>query len=305
MQATGCIARPVTEADYPAFRALLERGWPESAGYHVSILNHWARNWPDIVEAFETVLVVETPMGVAGYAGVKRQNAPYSTLPQALLDHFLVPDRPVGEAIAQLAEGIVAWARTQDFARVSFIMEPGETVQQEALRGLGFFPERIALLTYEFPHPPAHPAIRPMRPEEYPQVLEMGARIGEHVASYPGAVQQLDLEALIGLTERDYREYGANRPHCFLVAEHEGRLVGFLFAVYEPPNGGLLYDAYVLPEARRLGLYRALNYQGSEWLYEQGARYLVGYVHSENEGPLRFLEAWGFKPYFTAWEFNL
>lgn len=305
MPTTGCIARPATEADHPAFLALLERGWPDSTGYHVSILNRWKNEWPQILEGFEALLVVEAPTGLVGYAGLKREDAPYSFKSQVCVDHFLVPERPVETAIAQLAEAVVAWARTRDFVRVRFILEPGEATEAEALLGVGCFPELIAHVGYGFPHPPAHPAIRPMRPDEYPQVLELGARLAEHITSYAGALPQLGHQDLVAWADRTYRELGAERPHTFLVAEHEGKVAGFLFAVFQPPNGGFIYEVYVAPEARRQGLYRALSYQGSEWLYQQGARYLVEYVHVENEIPLRFLADWGFKPYFITWDRNL
>lgn len=305
MPVTACVARPATDADYPAFRALLDRGWPDSAGYHLSILNHYARNWPSVLSQYEAFLVLESGAGIVGYAGIKRQEASYSTLPQALVDHFPAPTGQLREALALMASALIDWARSQGFAKVTLTLEPHEQESQAALAGLGFFPDRVALLTQHFPHAPAHPAIRPMRPGEYSDIVRMGARLAEHIATYPGALQQLSLETHMALTDRAYREYGATRPHVFLVAEHEGRAVGFFYVVFEPPNGGLLYDVYVEPECRRMGFFRALSQAGGEWLYEQGARYLVTYVHSANTPSLTFFEQWGFARYFTAWDFNL
>lgn len=305
MQATGFRARVATQADYPAFQALLEQGWPGSAGYHVSILRHWSNHWPDILASYEAFLVLESPAGTVGYAGVKRQDASYSTLPQALVDHFVLPQADPGESLGQVARALIDWARLQGFAKVTLTLEPAEHAQRAALERLGFHPDRVALLSYHFPHPPAHPAIRPMRDGEYPRIVDMGARLAEHIASYPGSVQQLSLDTHQELTDKAYRDYGATRPHVFLVAEHEGRVVGFFYVVFEAPNGGLLYDVYVEPECRRMGFFRALSEQGSEWLYQLGARYLVTYVHSANTPSRTFFEGWGFKPYFTAWDFNL
>ncbi|MNL71196.1 putative acetyltransferase [compost metagenome] len=81
--------------------------------------------------------------------------------------------------------------------------------------------------------------------------------------------------------------------------------MGFVFAVVEPPDGGLIYDLYVTPAYRRQGIARALYRHGAGWLAEQGAQWLTLSVYALNRPAYTAYEQWGFFPFFVAWERNL
>lgn len=304
--ALDAIARPLEPRDHPAFLACLQRGWPGSNGYHAAVIKHWTSLWPDVAEQFSSLLVVETPRGVAGYAGMQGHAISYTEgLTHGLVDHFPEQALPPGEAIVALVQGLASWAKSAGHARLTLNLEPRETEVMEALRGIDCFPERAAMFGNRFPEGPEDPSIRLMRPEERKQAVEWGARIAEHLADFPGTLGKLDLETYIQLTEKAYQDYGATRPHSFFVAERDGRMVGYVFVVMDSENLGLLYDSWIEPEYRRSGIYRSLICRGSAWLKEQGATWLTASVFVENKPPFSFLTKEGFFPYFIAWELNL
>ncbi|HEY9898815.1 MAG TPA: GNAT family N-acetyltransferase [Pantanalinema sp.] len=289
----------------PRLMALLEAGHGGN-GYHAAVYQRWHAEWPQVLSEFEALLVVETPRGLAGFAGIQRHPIPYTEgLERALADHFLSPDLDPGEAIVALVDGLADWARERGFARVTLNMEPQEADLLSALAGAGGFPERVAMFTNRFPDEPLDPTIRPMRPEELDAVAAMGAEVAAYLATLSGSLPSPPREALVALTREGYRDYGATRPHAFFVAEREGRLVGFVFAVVEPPDGGLIYDLYVAPACRRQGIARALYRRAAGWLAEQGAEWLTLSVYALNRPAYAAYEQWGFFPFFVAWERNL
>lgn len=303
---TEIATRLMTAADHPAFTALLAVPWPDSNGYHSSVAERWGAAWPDILAEFEALLVVETSQGVAGYAGIQRHDIAYTGgMQRGLADHFLAGELEATEAMAALVLGLSAWCREQGLERLTLNMEPHEVELFAVLRSMGSFPERVAMFTAEFPNEPFDPTVRLMRPDERALVVEQGARIASALSAYPGSLVTFAFETFVELTERAYREYGATRPHAFFVAERDGRVVGFLFAVREGLDGGLIYDLYVEPEYRRQGISRSLYRRACAWLYDEGARWLTLSVYAENQPAYAAYAKWGFFPYFVAWEVNL
>ncbi|MNX71729.1 putative acetyltransferase [compost metagenome] len=297
--------RLATESDWPRLLALLAAGHGGN-GYHAAVYQRWHAEWPQVLSEFEAVLVVETPRGLAGFAGIQRHPIPYTAgLFRALADHFLAPDLDPGEAIVALVDGLAEWACERGFARVTLNMEPQEADLLAALAEAGGFPERVAMFTNRFPDEPLDPTVRPMRDEEADQVAAMGAEVAAYLATLPGSLPSPTGQALVDLTREGYEEYGATRPHAFFVAEREGRLVGFVFAVVEPPDGGLIYDLYVAPAYRRQGIARALYRHAAGWLMQQGAEWLTLSVYALNRPAYAAYEQWGFFPFFVAWERNL
>lgn len=300
------IARPVEPKDHAAFLEILGRGWEGSNGYHAAVVQHWLEKWPGVLEHFQDFFVVETPRGVAGFAGIQSHPIPCTDgLTHALLDHFLAREMPADEAVAALVRGLAPWARSHGHARLSLNLEPGELEVMTALRGIGCFPERAAMFSDRFSQGPADPGIRFMRPEERPQAIEWGARLAEYLADFPGSLGKLDFQTYVRLTEEAYRDFSATRAHTYFVAEREGRGVGFLFAAMESEGVGLLYDIWIEPEYRRQGIFHALTSRGSAWLREHGAQWLTASVFVDNKPSLAGFTKEGFFPYFIAWELNL
>lgn len=306
MVQTDIVARQVEEADHPRLLDILKAGWPGSNGYHSAVAERWVRDWPAMLRDFDAHVLVEADGVLVGFAGIQFHEIAYTGgLKRALADHFLSRERAMPEALGLLVRGIAGWARQQGAARLTLNMEPGEYMELEALRAEGMFPERAAMFTFDFPSESLDPRVRLMRPEERSQVVEMGARIAEFLSGFRGSLRALDFPELVSLTDKAYRDYGATRPHQFFVAERDGRLVGFCFAVLEPPDGGLIYDLYVEPEYRRHGISRQLYAHACAWLQEQGAQWLTLSVYVDNEPAYKAYEKWGFFPYFVAWELNL
>lgn len=94
------------------------------------------------------------------------------------------------------------------------------------------------------------------------------------------------------------------RPEAVvLLAEQEGRIVGYAYGALEPRDWsvlldqhGALHDLFVAPEARRAGVGRALVSALIEALTARGARLLVLRVMVQNEPALRLAQAFGFEP---------
>lgn len=306
MVQTDIVARLAEAADYPRLLDILKAGWPGSNGYHSSVADRWVKEWPAMLKDFDAHVLVEAAGVLVGFAGIQFHEISYTGgLKRALADHFLSRAWPRSEALGLLVRGLAGWARGRGASRLTLNMEPGEYQELEALRAAGMFPERAAMFTFDFPTEPLDPRVREMRPEERSQVVEMGARIAEFLSGFRGSLCALDFPELVSLTDKAYREYGATRPYRFFVAERDGRLVGFCFAVVEPPEGGLIYDLYVDPAYRRHGISRQLYAHACAWLQEQGAQWLTLSVYVDNEPAYKAYEKWGFFPYFIAWELNL
>jgi len=299
-------ARRLEPVDHAAFRGLLAAGWANSNGYHSGVTERWLQDWPQVLDEFQHVLVVEHAGQVVGYAALQSHDIAYTKgLKRALCDHFLAPGIPSEEAIALLVPSAAAFARSQGYARLTLNMEPQEQSNLEALRGLGAFPERVAMYTAQLPDWPIDPAVRPARPDEWDLLTEMGGRIAEHLSTYPGALPSPAFPELVRLTADAYRDYGSTRPHTFFVYQKDGQVAGFVFAVRELPDGGLIYDLYTEPRFRRQGISRALYRSASRWLRDQGAAWLTLSVFATNRPAITAYEQWGFFPYFVAWEVNL
>lgn len=285
--------------------ALLERGFPGSDGYHAAVYDRWRREWPAVLGDFEAFLAVEDEAGLLGFAGIQRHPIPYTQGAQrALVDHFMTGDRPLLATMEPMARALAGWAKGHGFARLTFNLEPQEQEAFVALSRAGGFSERVAMFCEVVPSEPESPAIRLMDGDERAIVVEMGTAIAEDLAGYPGALPAPDHAAMRELTARAYAEYGATREHRFFVAKGTSGLAGFLFAVREAPDVGLIYDLYVAPTYRRQGIARALYVSAACWLRSQGAYWLSLSVFATNPA-LQLYERWGFFAYFVAWELNL
>jgi len=92
------------------------------------------------------------------------------------------------------------------------------------------------------------------------------------------------------------------RPEAVvLLAEQDGRVVGYAYGALEPRDWsvlldqhGALHDLFVAPEARRAGVGRALVNTLIEELIALGARLLVLRVMVQNEPARRLAETCGF-----------
>lgn len=297
--------RPLTPDDTGLVQATLAAGAPGTNGYHQAVYDRWGREWPEVLAAFEHAWLVTDEVGLVGLAGVQRHPIPYSEgASRALVDHFPAPGRPVAESLPGLVMPLAAWARDQGYARLTLNMEPEEPAAHAVLAGLGLFPERVAMFCDVAPTEPESRAIRPMKPDERPLIVRMGTAIAQDLLTYPGALSAPPEATMRTLTEQAYADYGATREHTFLIAQGEEAPVGFLFAVMDSPEVGLIFDLYVEPSYRGQGIARALYVSAARWLVARGATWLTLSVFHDNPAR-RLYERWGFFPYFMAWELNL
>ena len=103
-----------------------------------------------------------------------------------------------------------------------------------------------------------------------------------------GTLGRADLDERLGLAWYD--------PAGFLVAEREGRLVGFCWTKVHEDTIGEIYIIAVSPDDAGHGLGRALLAAGTDYLHRQrGAGHVFLYAESDNAPALRLYEAAGFE----------
>jgi len=94
-----------------------------------------------------------------------------------------------------------------------------------------------------------------------------------------------------------------NDDALVLVAEHEGRVVGYVYASVESTNwmelrgpAGVIQDIYVDESARHLGAGRALLRAALEWVRSKGRTQVVLLTKTRNEHAQHLFAALGFRP---------
>jgi ribosomal protein S18 acetylase RimI-like enzyme len=87
-----------------------------------------------------------------------------------------------------------------------------------------------------------------------------------------------------------------------LVAEQDGRVVGYVYAGLEPLSwkelrgpAGFIHDLVVEKQARGVGIARALLAAAIEWLRERGAPRVVLWTAAQNRPAQRLFDAAGFR----------
>jgi GNAT superfamily N-acetyltransferase len=88
-----------------------------------------------------------------------------------------------------------------------------------------------------------------------------------------------------------------------LLAEQQGRIVGYVYAAIEPLSWkdlrdecGFIHDLLVADVARRTGVGEALLNAAIEWLREQGMPRVVLGTAAQNDTARRLFERRGFRP---------
>ena len=84
-------------------------------------------------------------------------------------------------------------------------------------------------------------------------------------------------------------------PHGFLVAERDGRMLGFHWTKVHPDGDGEVYVLGVHPDAQGLHLGPALLARGMRRLAERGCPRVLLYVDDDNAGAMRLYERFGFE----------
>jgi ribosomal protein S18 acetylase RimI-like enzyme len=144
--------------------------------------------------------------------------------------------------------------------------------------------------------------IRQARAADLPAALELYRELDRFQQAWRVFEPRADLA---GEAEARYRAALGDPAQLHLVAERDDRLVGMGMARVTVPSSmsderaAEVSNVYVLPEARGLGVGRALVVGLARWAREQGAPRLVLKTYSQNEEALRFWETVGFRPRFV------
>jgi GNAT superfamily N-acetyltransferase len=155
--------------------------------------------------------------------------------------------------------------------------------------------------------PPAHLTVRAARREDIPVLAELDLALPAHQATGPtwsaGLVPTLE-EAVA-----DWEESFDDEGYGYLVAEHEGRVVGAAVgcaleassshsSLTRPDHAGFLGFAAVLPEARGLGAGRALGEATFDWMRDAGFTSAVTDWRATNLLSSRTWPRLGYRPSF-------
>ncbi len=147
----------------------------------------------------------------------------------------------------------------------------------------------------------AMPTIRPATLVDEPALGRYGAALmAQHHAVDPKRFLQADdAEAGYGrfLASRIEEDRGK-----VYVAEHEGRVIGYVYTDLEPTDWlalrgpcGVVYDLYVDESVRRLGAGRALLQAALDWIQAQGRSQVVLTAMTGNQDAQRLFESAGFR----------
>ncbi|SDB80255.1 mycothiol synthase [Raineyella antarctica] len=140
------------------------------------------------------------------------------------------------------------------------------------------------------PRLPAEVTVRAFRPEDEAALLGVNARAFAHHPEQ-GAMDAADFRAR---TSEDWY-----RPEDLLVAERDGRLVGFHWTKRHDAD---LWEVYVIgvdPVAHGGGLGKGLLRAGLQHMAEQGARRVILYVEGDQEVAVGLYRAHGFRTIHT------
>jgi len=135
--------------------------------------------------------------------------------------------------------------------------------------------------------------VRPARPEDARQIAEIHVETWR--ATYPGIMPQSVLDALsVDDRERNWQEWIPHPETAALVAELDGRIVGFVNVgpCWTDPAIGELYAIYVVPEAHGRGAGPALMDAAVRALSERWDEAML-WVATENPRARRFYERCG------------
>ncbi|ASJ02160.1 ribosomal-protein-alanine N-acetyltransferase RimI [Thermococcus profundus] len=86
-----------------------------------------------------------------------------------------------------------------------------------------------------------------------------------------------------------------NNPDTFLVAEYNGRIIGYVMGYLRPDLEGHIMSIAVDPEYRGNGIGSALLREVIERLINRGARYIGLEVRVSNEKAIKLYERFGFR----------
>lgn len=201
---------------------------------------------------------------------------------------------------------ILDWCREERIAVLFARCQGGDlgTVQELEAAGLRLMDAQVRFGAATRSHIP-DPRLRPLRPGDRHDVMAVAARSFQGYAGHYHADPRLPA-ALCDLVYQSWAERccsGEAAEHV-VVAEADGRVVGFsAFAAPSPAEGRLVLGA-VLPSARGGRLYSAMAAYGLDWLSRQGVGRMSAITQVPNLAAQRSWVAAGMLPEATSYTFH-
>lgn len=165
---------------------------------------------------------------------------------------------------------------------------------------------RFDLKTHPIPTNQSDVLIRPVQPSEVSQVGALArAAFTNYYGHYhadPKLDPQKSTEVYVDWAERCCTDPAA--ANLVLVAETEGKLVGFRALRVNSPTQGEFILAGVNPEYQRRGIYRAFIVEGLKWCREQGLEEVLNSTHVANVAVQQACLQAGFEPAYSWYTFH-
>ena len=124
-------------------------------------------------------------------------------------------------------------------------------------------------------------AIRPIRPRDYAVVCDVWEAAG--LSTRPRGRD----------AEPEFLTQLAHFPTTYLLAEHQGRVIGVILGTHDQRKGWINRLA-VRPKYRRQGVARRLMAACEQALYAEGIGIIAGLVETENTASAKFLADAGY-----------
>ena len=157
------------------------------------------------------------------------------------------------------------------------------------------------------PAPTPGTLVRPIERRDLPETARLGLVLPVHVGQSP-VFSRIPVETVEAMLAEAEADFGDPRFTEF-VAERDGHVIGITVAcaisespgntpLMRPPNAGLLGHAAVDPDARGLGVGRALGERVLAWSRDSGHDWIGADWRSTNLEADRTWRALGFRPTF-------
>lgn len=147
--------------------------------------------------------------------------------------------------------------------------------------------------------------IRKAEERDIPEIVRLHGEMYETLARC-GFPYALDDEALLEVIATLQR----SRLCCLMVAEEEGRVVGFISAALtrldrklkneDKSPVGIINDVYTVPEVRGRGTAAALCAAAEDWMRENGVLRCRAEIVSGNENAFAFWKKLGYTDMYTV-----
>jgi GNAT superfamily N-acetyltransferase len=201
---------------------------------------------------------------------------------------------------AHQVEFLVARCPTADIAAAQ-AMESAGFLLMDTLLYL-----RFNLKKQPIPQNESNVLIRPVRPDEVDQVGALARSAFTdfygHYHADPRLDPRLSTEVYVSWAQRCCTEPAA--ASLVLVAESEGKLLGFRALRVNSPTQGEFILAGVSPEHQRRGIYRAFIVEGLRWCRQQGLEEVLNSTHVANVAVQRACLRVGFEPAYSWYTFH-